>query len=66
MENPEPVPYDDYDFDDDYDDAERFCTWCGGEGFDDDPSWDDWVDEHGYAPCKACNGTGLRKHQTCF
>jgi len=54
--------YDDY-FDDD---DEWECTWCGGEGFDDDPNWGDWVDEHGLAPCKACNGTGLRKHQTLF
>jgi DnaJ-class molecular chaperone len=53
------------DFDDDYDD-ELECTWCGGEGWqeNDDPLWYgfdvDWI------PCQCCAGTGLRKHQTIF
>lgn len=55
------------DEDDDYfDDDELECTWCGGEGMqeNDDPLW------HGFdvdfIPCECCNGTGLRKHQTIF
>jgi DnaJ-class molecular chaperone len=49
-----------------YDDDELECTWCGGEGIqeNDDPLWHgfdrDWI------PCECCNGTGLRKHQTVF
>lgn len=51
---------------DDYYDDELECTWCGGEGMqeNDDPLW------HGFdvdfIPCECCNGTGLRKHQTVF
>lgn len=50
---------------DDFDD-ELDCTWCGGEGIqdNDDPLWHgfdkDWI------PCECCAGTGLRKHQTIF
>ena len=55
-----------YDWDD-WDDDDYDCTRCGGEGFSqvDDPLWDD-CDEYGYGPCNACNGTGLRSHQTVF
>jgi len=51
---------------DDYDDDELECTWCGGDGMqeNDDPLW------HGFdvaeIPCECCSGTGLRKHQTIF
>lgn len=54
----------DCDFYDDDDELE--CTWCGGEGIqdNDDPLWHgfdrDWI------PCECCNGTGLRKYQTVF
>lgn len=54
----------DCDFYDDDDELE--CTWCGGEGIqdNDDPLWygfdRDWI------PCQCCSGTGLRKHQTVF
>ena len=43
------------------------CTRCGGEGFDqvDDPFWDE-CDEHGWGPCCACQGTGLRRYQWVF
>jgi DnaJ-class molecular chaperone len=49
----------------DYDD-ELDCTWCGGEGEEenDDPFWYGFDVE--FIPCGACNGTGLRKHQTVF
>lgn len=48
-------------------DDEWACTHCGGEGWDqvDDPMLDD-CDEFGEGPCKACRGTGLRKHQWVF
>lgn len=52
------------DFDDDPDDLD--CTFCGGDGIEenDDPLWygfdRDWI------PCRACDGTGSRKHQTIF
>ena len=51
--------YDDYDQDDDP------CTWCGGEGVqeNDDPLWYGDKDE---IPCRCCDGTGLRSHQTIF
>lgn len=45
---------------------ELACTWCGGEGIqeNDDPLWYGFdVDE---VPCECFNGTGLRKHQTIF
>ncbi len=48
---------------DDYDD-EWECTWCNGDALVEgkDPGWD-----YGeIVPCDACNGTGLRKHQTIF
>ena len=51
---------------DEYDNDELECTWCGGEGVqeNDDPLW------YGFdvyeIPCECCNGTGLRKHQTVF
>lgn len=43
------------------------CTHCGGEGYCqvDDPLWDD-CDEYGYGPCRYCDGTGDREHQTVF
>lgn len=49
-----------------YYDEELACTWCCGDGFqeNDDPLW------HGFdvdfVPCECCGGTGLRKHQTVF
>jgi len=65
MTGGDPIPYDDYDFEDEYDD-ELDCSWCGGEGVqdNDDPLWYgfdcDWI------PCRCCGGTGQRKHQTIF
>ena len=55
---------DQIDYEDD-DDLETFCTWCGGDGTqeNDDPLWYGDVD---YVPCECCNGTGLRKHQVIF
>lgn len=55
--------YDDYS-DECKGDDENLCTCCGGEGYQesDDPLWDG-ADE---IPCKACFGTGLRKHQVIF
>lgn len=48
------------------DDDELECTWCGGEGIqeNDDPLW--YGFDRGWIPCECCNGTGLRKHQTVF
>ena len=48
---------------DDFDDLD--CTWCGGTAMqeNDDPLWYGAAPE---VPCEACNGTGLRKHQTVF
>lgn len=56
MEIPDPTEsfHDDYYDDDDLDE----CSWCGGEGWqeNDDPLWygfdRDWI------PCEACNGRG--------
>lgn len=55
------------DFDDeDWASEDLECTWCGGERIEDndDPEWygyhRDWIS------CRACAGTGLRKHQTIF
>jgi len=62
MNKPEPISYD--DIDDDYGD-EWACTWCGGDGINEDPNWDEWDGKH-YPPCSCCAGTGLRKHQTVF
>lgn len=59
MDCMEPDVYDDYD-------DELDCTWCGGEGIqeNDDPLWygfdRDWI------PCQCCDGTGLRSRQTIF
>lgn len=50
----------DWDYDEDGD-----CTWCGGEGINDDPDWDEW-DGKTLPKCKACGGTGLAKDQTLF
>ena len=43
---------------------ETDCSICGGEGWQesDDPLWEGFDD----VPCKACNGTGLRRHQHVF
>lgn len=40
------------------------CTYCGGEGWQesDDPLWDG-ADE---VPCRACGGSGERRHQSVF
>jgi DnaJ-class molecular chaperone len=59
----DPIPDDAWD---DYYDDELDCTWCCGEGFmeNDDPLW--YGFDVDYVPCTACNGTGLRKHQTVF
>lgn len=53
--------FDDFDYDDELD-----CTWCGGEGVEenDDPLW--YGFDVAFIPCGACGGTGLRKHQTVF
>lgn len=57
------IPPEDWDFE--YDD-ELDCTWCGGEGIEenDDPLW--WGFDRAWIPCQACNGTGKREHQTIF
>lgn len=62
-----PPPRVDDASDDDWDDDERDCTRCGGEGFSevDDPLWDE-CDEFGWGPCCACRGTGERRHQWVF
>ena len=51
--------------DDDDFNEEWYCTWCMGDGLEEN---DDPI-ERGpgeFLPCGACNGTGLRKHQTIF
>ena len=42
------------------------CTWCGGEGTEDNdnPLWYGFDVE--WIPCRACSGTGLRSKQTIF
>jgi hypothetical protein len=48
------------------DEEELTCTWCCGDGVqdNDDPLWYGFdVDE---IPCTCCGGTGLRKYQTVF
>lgn len=47
------------------DDEEWFCTWCGGDGYqeNDDPLWYGDVD---LVPCECCQGTGKREYQTIF
>jgi DnaJ-class molecular chaperone len=63
MTGGDPIPEEVWD---EFFDDELECTWCGGDGVqeNDDPLWygfdDDWI------PCECCNGTGLRKHQTIF
>lgn len=58
--------YDDFDPDDD-----PGCSWCLGEGVQedcDDPLGCAGPHEsfgHG-CPCRSCNGTGLRSQQTVF
>jgi DnaJ-class molecular chaperone len=54
-----------HDDDEDYDD-DWACTHCGGEGFqeNDDPLWHGF--DKGLIPCRACDGTGEREHQTIF
>lgn len=52
---------------DDTDPADRDCTFCGGDGFTDEP--DDPINDYsadGFYPCSACRGTGLREHQVVF
>jgi DnaJ-class molecular chaperone len=59
--------YDEYDYEAEYDDDDELqCTWCGGEGIqeNDDPLW--YGFDKDFIPCQCCNGTGLRKHQTVF
>ena len=65
-EPPAPQIEDHERYEDDYDD-DLGCTHCVGEGFaeDNDPFWDD-CDEFGWGPCKACRGTGERRHQWVF
>lgn len=63
----EPRPDEIEEADDDWLDEfgdELDCTWCGGDGWqeNDDPLWYDGD----IIPCQACDGTGLRKHQTVF
>jgi DnaJ-class molecular chaperone len=61
MTGGDPIPFDEWDYYDELD-----CTWCGGEGIqeNDDPLWHGFdVD---YIPCQCCNGTGLRRYQTIF
>ncbi len=55
---------DEYDYDDE-DPDDLPCTWCGGEGIqeNDDPGWYGAAYE---VPCACCGGTGKRKHQTIF
>jgi len=66
LQAPGDGPYDEPPDDDYEDDEEWCCTWCSGEGVqeNDDPLWHgfdtDWI------PCECCGGTGLRKHQTIF
>jgi DnaJ-class molecular chaperone len=49
---------------DDWDPDELDCTFCGGEGIEenDDPLWydGDWI------TCRACGGSGKRSDQTLF
>lgn len=60
MGDPTQDIHDDLDELTDYDeyDDEPTCSWCGGEGIqeNDDPLWygfdRDWI------PCEACNGRG--------
>lgn len=53
-------------YEDDYDECEWDCTFCCGEGVEenDDPLW--YGFDVDFIPCRACRGTGLRKHQTIF
>lgn len=52
--------------DDYYEDDDAPCSWCGGDGFqdNDDPLW--YGFDVDYIPCQCCDGTGLRSHQTIF
>jgi DnaJ-class molecular chaperone len=49
-----------------FDDDQEPCSWCGGEGVqeNDDPLW--WGFDRDWIPCECCGGTGLRSHQTIF
>lgn len=66
---PPEIHVDNYDWEDDEDfkDGDDLeCTWCGGEGTqeNDDPLW--YGFDVDFVPCECCDGTGLRKHQTIF
>lgn len=59
------------EFGDQYDDGQYdgYCTFCGGEGWDecDDPY--QCTSEHlssGLCPCKACGGSGNATDQTIW
>jgi len=49
-----------------YEDEDAPCSWCGGEGMqdNDDPLW--YGFDKDMIPCRCCDGTGLRSHQTIF
>lgn len=53
---------DDVEFDDD----ERYCTRCGGEGRQEGTPIEELCDDWGEIPCKACGGSGLAKDQTIW
>jgi DnaJ-class molecular chaperone len=65
MSQPDSTTRPDDDWDNYADPDDLDCTFCGGDGLqeNDDPLWYGSAHE---VPCVACNGTGLRKHQTIF
>lgn len=50
----------------DFDDEDRDCLICGGEGWVFGESFGDplWYDEDEVYACKSCGGSGLRKDMT--
>lgn len=59
-----------FDEDDDPygDDIERYCHWCGGEGFVSGDELGDplWYDESEFYTCTSCGGTGNAKDMTIW
>jgi hypothetical protein len=67
--DPNQSPNQSRDYDDDADDVD--CSWCLGEGEQDqcdDPLGCPGPHDRfgGGCPCRACDGTGLRSRQTVF
>lgn len=62
-EHEQPSALDEHD--DDYEDEDGYCFWCGGDGMveTDDPLWDGFG---AWVPCSSCGGTGKAEDMTIW